>query len=192
MKKKRPSIFATFAESSQGYAASAVAFDATELLTGMYTGSGYETYYYDGEGREIQRCATGYNSGRRCTAYNYDGTVSKRTYTYTESYLPNMEEEYAYDSCGQLTSTTIRVDKAVPVPGLDLAAEQYADDDTASPAASSRWATAVIRRECDAIGRLTRLSHGDAAVTEYGYDVHSWPVSQQTTYGTGTNTSATA
>jgi len=163
---------------------------ATGLLTGMYTGSGYEVYYYDSEGREIQRCATGYNSGRRCTAYNYDGTVSKRTYTYTESYLPNMEEEYAYDNYGRLTSTTIRVDKAVPVPGLDLAAEQYADDDTASPAASSRWATAVIRREYDAIGRLARLSHGDAAVTEYAYDVHSWPVSQQTTYGMGTDASS--
>ena len=45
---------------------------------------------------------------------------------------------------------------------------------------------------CGAIGRLARLSHGDAAVTEYAYDVHSWPVSQQTTYGTATNTSATA
>ena len=189
MKKRRPSIFASFTGPRQGYAERAMA-SATGLLTGMYTGSGYETYYYDGEGREIQRCATGYNRGRRCTAYNYDGTVSKRTYTYTESYLPNMEEEYAYDNYGRLTSTTIRVDKAVPVPGLDLAAEQYADDDTASPAASSRWATAVIRREYDAIGRLARLSHGDAAVTEYAYDVHSWPVSQQTTYGMGTDASS--
>ena len=133
-----------------------------------------------------------YNRGRRCTAYNYDGTIASRTYSYKESYLPDMEEVYVYDSCGRLTSTTIRVDKAVPAPGLDLAAEQSADDDAASPAASSRWATAVIRREYDAIGRLARLRHGDAAVTEYSYDVHSWPVSQQTTYGMGSNSSATA
>ena len=167
---------------------------ATGLLTGMYTGSGYETYYYDGEGREIQRCATGYNSGRRSTAYNYDGTVSKRTYTYTESYLPNMEEEYAYDNCGRLTSTTIRVDKANAASVPELTAEQNAEGieatDTASPAASARWATAVVRREYDAIGRLARLRHGDAAATEYTYDVHSWPVSQQTTYGTAANTSS--
>ncbi len=102
---------------------------ATGLLTGMYTGSGHEAYYYDGEGREIQRCATGYNSGRRCTARNYDGTIASRTYSYTEAYLPDMEEEYAYDNCGRLTSTTIRVDKAVPVPipDLDLTAAQAAD-----------------------------------------------------------------
>ena len=152
-------------------------------------GAAVRIRFYDGEGREIQRCATGYNSGRRSTAYNSDGTIASRTYTYTESYLPNMEEEYAYDNCGRLTSTTIRVDKAMPVPGLDLAAEQSADDDTASPAASARWATAVVRREYDAIGRLARLRHGDAAATEYSYDVHSWPVSQQTTYGAAANTS---
>ena len=124
---------------------------ATGLLTGMYTGSGYEAYYYDGEGREILRYATGYNRGRRCTAYNYDGTIASRTYSYKESYLPDMEEVYVYDSCGRLTSTTIRVDKAVSVPVLNPAAGQDAADseatDTASPAASSRWATAVIRRE---------------------------------------------
>ena len=167
---------------------------ATGLLTGIYTGSGYEAYYYDGEGREIQRYATGYNRGRRCTAYNYDGTIASRTYSYKESYLPDMEEVYAYDSCGRLTSTTIRVDKAVSVPVLNPAAGQDAADseatDTASPAASSRWATAVIRREYDAIGRLARLRHGDTAVTEYSYDVHSWPVSQQTTYGTAANSSS--
>ena len=195
MKKKRPGIFSTFTELNQGYAASAVA-SATGLLTGMYTGSGYEAYYYDSEGREVQRYATGYNRGRRCTAYNYDGTIASRTYSYKESYLPDMEEVYVYDSCGRLTSTTIRVDKAVPVPVpvLNPAAGQDAADseatDTASPAASSRWATAVIRREYDAIGRLARLRHGDAATTEYSYDVHSWPVSQQTTYGTGTNSSS--
>ena len=135
-----------------------------------------------------------YNRGRRCTAYNYDGTIASRTYSYKESYLPDMEEIYAYDSCGRLTSTTIRVDKAVSVPVLNPAAGQDAVDseatDAASPAASSRWATAVIRREYDAIGRLARLRHGDAATTEYSYDVHSWPVSQQTTYGTGTNSSS--
>ena len=195
MKKKRPGIFSTFTELNQGYAASAVA-SATGLLTGMYTGSGYEAYYYDSEGREVQRYATGYNRGRRCTAYNYDGTIASRTYSYKESYLPDMEEVYVYDSCGRLTSTTIRVDKAVPVPVpvLNPAAGQDAADseatDAASPAASSRWATAVIRREYDAIGRLARLRHGDAATTEYSYDVHSWPVSQQTTYGTGTNSSS--
>ena len=169
---------------------------ATGLLTGMYTGSGYEAYYYDSEGREVQRYATGYNRGRRCTAYNYDGTIASRTYSYKESYLPDMEEVYVYDSCGRLTSTTIRVDKAVSVPVLNPAAGQDAVDseatDAASPAASSLWATAVIRREYDAIGRLARLRHGDAAVTEYSYDVHSWPVSQQTTYGMGSNSSATA
>ena len=177
--------FAFEASASAPFYASAMG-----LLTGMYTGSGYETYYYDGEGREIQRCATGYNRGRRCTAYNYDGTIASRTYSYKESYLPDMEEDYAYDNCGRLTSTTIRVDKAVPVPGLESAAVQAADD--ASPAASARWATAVIRREYDAIGRLARHRHGDAAATEYTYDVHSWPVSQQTTYGAATNASATA
>ena len=44
--------------------------------------------------------------------------------------------------------------------------------------------------EYDAIGRLARLRHGDAATTEYTYDVHSWPVSQQTTYGTAANLSS--
>ena len=44
--------------------------------------------------------------------------------------------------------------------------------------------------EYDAIGRLARLRHGLAATTEYTYDVHSWPVSQQTTYGTAANSSS--
>ena len=157
-------------------------------------GAAVRIRFYDGEGREIQRCATGYNRGRRCTAYNYDGTIASRTYSYKESYLPDMEEVYVYDSCGRLTSTTIRVDKAVSVPVLNPAAGQDAADsaatDAASPAASARWATAVVRREYDAIGRLARLRHGDAAVTEYSYDVHSWPVLQQTTYGTAANTSS--
>ncbi len=197
MNKNRSRIFALFGKMPYGFEATAAASahaSATGLLTGMYTGSGYETYYYDGEGREVQRYATGYNSGRRSTAYNYDGSIASRTYSYKESYLPDMEEEYAYDSCGRLTSTTIRVDKAVSVPVLNPAAGQDAADseatDTASPAASARWATAVIRREYDAIGRLARLRHGDAATTEYTYDVHSWPVSQQTTYGTAANLSS--
>ena len=53
---------------------------ATGLLTGMYTGSGHEAYYYDDEGREIQRCATGFNRGRRCIARNYDGTIALCTF----------------------------------------------------------------------------------------------------------------
>ena len=194
MKKRHSSIFASFTDLPQSYAASTMAFNAVGLLTGMYTGSGYEAYYYDAEGREIQRYATGYNCGRRTTAYNYDGTISKRTYSYKESSLPDMEEEYVYDSCGRLTSTTIRVDKAKTVSVPELTAEQNAEGieaaDTANPAASVRWATAVVRREYDAVGRLARLRHGDAAVTEYGYDVHSWPVSQYTTYGTAANASS--
>ena len=124
----------------------------------------YETNF-----RSVVMDATGYNRGRRCTAYNYDGTIASRTYSYKKSYLPDMEEVYAYDSCGRLTSTTIRVDKAVSVPVLNPAAGQDAADseatDTASPAASSRWATAVVRREYDAIGRLARLSN-ITAITE--------------------------
>ena len=168
--------------------------DNNRLTLFAWFGIAVRTESYDSEGREVQRYATGYNRGRRCTAYNYDGTIASRTYSYKESYLPDMEEVYVYDSCGRLTSTTIRVDKAVSVPVLNPAAGQDAADsaatDTASPAASSRWATAVIRREYDAIGRLARLRHGDAAVTEYTYDVHSWPVSQQTTYGAAANTSS--
>ena len=168
--------------------------DNNRLTLFAWFGIAVRTESYDSEGREVQRYATGYNRGRRCTAYNYDGTIASRTYSYKESYLPDMEEVYVYDSCGRLTSTTIRVDKAVSVPVLNPAAGQDAADseatDTASPAASSRWATAVIRREYDAIGRLARLRHGLAATTEYTYDVHSWPVSQQTTYGAATNTSS--
>ena len=168
--------------------------DNNRLTLFAWFGIAVRTESYDSEGREVQRYATGYNRGRRCTAYNYDGTIASRTYSYKESYLPDMEEVYAYDNCGRLTSTTIRVDKAVPVPVLNPAAGQDAADseatDTASPAASSLWATAVIRREYDAIGRLARLRHGDAATTEYSYDVHSWPVSQQTTYGMGSNSSS--
>ena len=140
---------------------------AAGLLTGMYTGSGHEAYYYDSEGREIQRCATGFNRGRCCTTYNYDGNIFERTYSYKESYLPDMKEEYAYDNCGRPISTTIRVDKAkamsVPIPDLDLSAAQAAD--AASSAALTRWATAVVRREYDAVGRLARLRHCDVAVS---------------------------
>ena len=52
----------------------------TGQLTCMYTGSGHEAYYYDDEGREIQRCATGFNRGRRCIARNYDGTIALCTF----------------------------------------------------------------------------------------------------------------
>ena len=143
--------------------------DDNRLTLFAWFGIAVRTGSYDAEGREVQRYATGYNRGRRCTAYNYDGTIASRTYSYKKSYLPDMEEVYAYDSCGRLTSTTIRVDKAVSVPVLNPAAGQDAVDseatDTASPAASARWATAVVRREYDAIGRLARLSN-ITAITE--------------------------
>lgn len=48
MKKKRPSIFATFAELSQGYAASAVAFDAGDMVSDASRGLLYTQWNTDG------------------------------------------------------------------------------------------------------------------------------------------------
>ena len=48
MKKKRPSIFATFAELFQGYAASAVAFDAGDMVSDTSRGLLYTRWNADG------------------------------------------------------------------------------------------------------------------------------------------------
>ncbi len=53
-------------------------------LTGLYTGKGRESYYYNRDGQEMQRYATGFNQGRRSTFYRYDGSVSSIHYCYDE------------------------------------------------------------------------------------------------------------
>lgn len=164
-------------------AAASAHASATGLLTGMYTGSGYEAYYYDAEGREIQRCATGFNCGRRSSVYNYDGSLARQEFTYPPgSGLGDIEKVYTYDRCGRLVSSVVRVSKArrVDIPIVSLAS---LPDSVILP---SMWAEASLSREYDAIGRLARVNHGSgAAVTSYGYDVHGWLVSQNTALPSG-------
>ena len=78
MKKKRPSIFATFAELSQGYAASAVAFDAGDMVSDASRGLLYTRWNADGHPMQYDL-----EGGHR--QYLYWDALGNHLYTFYET-----------------------------------------------------------------------------------------------------------
>ena len=108
--------------------------------------------YYDYQGRLIQQCATspmgGYN--RTCTAYNFDGTISRALMQYHNERDSLMERyAYTYDHAGRLLTTTYQIDT---LPSILLVKNVY-----------------------DELGRLAQKTrHNDSDTTTYGYNIHHW------------------
>lgn len=146
------------------------AADATGKLTGVYTGQGWEVYYYDSEGREIQRYATGYNRGYRVTVYNYDGSVASVHHCYNSSDpnrppvssisgIRDRDIYHSYDRVGRLVKTRIL--------------ERYF-----KPGAS-KTDSAVLAYRYDSTGRLECVKQGSVS-RNIGYDIHGWTSSLST------------
>lgn len=123
--------------------------NAAGLVTGIYTGGGYEVYYYDSLGREKLRCATGFNSGRRFTRYGYNGLPDEQHCEYPENpALKDRHTVWKYDDLGR------PVKKTEYICGGD---------------------SAVIEYSYDALGRLGRKTYGRQSIySTYSYDIHGW------------------
>ncbi|MBD5265260.1 MAG: hypothetical protein HDS48_07040 [Bacteroides sp.] len=121
-------------------------------LTGRFTGAGWEVYHYNTMGLEMQRTATGYNTGTRTTFYNYDLTPASVHYSYAGAY--NDRDTYlTYDKAGR--QTRIR-----HVEHLRSGTTTVTD-------------SAVIVTDYDRIGRVGTITMGKS-VMSYTYDVHGW------------------
>lgn len=153
---------------------------ATGKLTGIYTGSGYEVYYYDAQGHEIQRYATGFNQGRRTTFYTYTGKIGDVFYKYNSEQLPGRHIHYSYDNASRPISMTVRESQrpfswrvdTVPIT-LSLPSLQTC------PYASTRMAY-------NPIGMVDSLYMGAQIAQKFAYDVHGWSLGSSTLCGTET------
>ncbi len=93
MKKKRPSIFATFAELSQGYAASAVAFDAISDLDRIETFGTLDYVMADYDGNKMTELFA------MTEALPFDGVTGLHA---------DGEFELAYNDAGDMVSDASR------------------------------------------------------------------------------------
>ncbi|MDE6267007.1 MAG: hypothetical protein K2M07_06645 [Muribaculaceae bacterium] len=144
------------------------------LLSGVFTGKGYEVYYYDTNARIIQRYATGYNSGRTTNTYNYSGLLA------TSIHEPQDEDagvtivRYTYDNLGRTVKTAITksfsrlrvVDPGLlqkglilPPPKEELLRKEYSTSFTAT---------------YNSLGQLESSAHGGGASRSYTYNPQGW------------------
>ncbi|MDE6753512.1 MAG: hypothetical protein K2J82_02755 [Muribaculaceae bacterium] len=71
------------------------------LLTGVYTGKGYESYYYNRDGQLMESYGTGFNNLRTNYTYTYRGDPARKWWTLTDGSVRSLE--WSYDSSGRLT-----------------------------------------------------------------------------------------
>ncbi len=122
-------------------------------LTGIYTGQGFEAYYYNWHRQLWQSFGTGFNTGRTTYEYNYAGQpvkISRQDGNYRRT------TTHEYDAAMRLVKTTVS----------DC---QNADAETPVEA------TAVIATEYDALGRPSKRQLGSKATVRTDYDIHGWP-----------------
>ncbi len=148
----------------------AVNSSAKGKLTGMYTGEGWEVYFYDKDGRELQRSSTGYNIGRRTTFYNHDGSVASVHETHrgisgsTEKNIYRDRDTYnTYDKAGRVTGTRVIEWK----------------ETTGANAPTVKGDSAVFTYTYDRLGRVSTLKSGNVTRT-MTYDIHGWTTSLKT------------
>ena len=80
---------------------------ARGLLTGVYTGKGYEAYYYNLQGLLVQTYATGFNAGRVNTFYNTMGDVIKRVWELPDGNVRTLQ--WTYDAMRRPTGITVSI-----------------------------------------------------------------------------------
>ncbi|MDE5875086.1 MAG: hypothetical protein K2H15_05520, partial [Muribaculaceae bacterium] len=78
---------------------------ARGLLTGVYTGKGYEAYYYNLQGLPVQTYATGFNAGRVNTFYNTMGDVNRRVWELPDGTVRT--QQWTYDAMRRPTGITV-------------------------------------------------------------------------------------
>ena len=128
------------------------------LLTGVYTGKGFESYHYNADGKLMQRYATGFNRGRQNIFYGYDGQPVKTESTYPSGGWPSLSSTIVYDSAGRPVSTTV------------------------TQGNTSTGSTATIASSYNSIGQLSKLTLGKAT-RSFSYDVNGWLKSSVTMIG---------
>ena len=128
-------------------------------LTGMYTGDdgGYEAYYYDFFGREIECVATaGYAAGRISRRYNLAGQVIGERREFPAQYgLPAMITRTVRDAAGRPMSVSVSMEG---ISGTEL---------------SAGCAKASTSYSYDAIGRPTAAISATVS-RSFEYDLHGW------------------
>ena len=128
-------------------------------LTGMYTGDdgGYEAYYYDFFGREIECVATaGYSAGRISHRYNLAGQVIGERREFPAQYgLPAMITRTVRDAAGRPMSVSVNMEG---ISGTEL---------------SAGCAKASTSYSYDAIGRPTAAISATVS-RSFEYDLHGW------------------
>ena len=158
------------------------------MLTGIYGVPGYEVYYYDGEGRQIERYATGYNTGRTTTTYTPDGRPLTVSTVYPSgSPYDDFTVRYTYDACGRVTSR--KISKASrPVRGTFGGVQATAMTADGGLTAEQLSDTARVAVSYDRAGRVARTSLGANASITAAYDVHGWVNARRFDYSGGTFT----
>ncbi|MDE6824975.1 MAG: hypothetical protein K2J27_09690, partial [Duncaniella sp.] len=128
------------------------------LLTGVYTGEGFESYHYNSDGNLMQRYATGFNRGRQNVFYGYDGQPVKTESAYPSEGWPALTSTIAYDKAGRVISTSV------------------------TQGGASDGCTATIASAYNSVGLLSGLTLG-AATRSFTYDVNGWLKSSVTKIG---------
>lgn len=148
------------------------------LLTGVFTGSGYESYYYNGDGLLIERYATGFNRGRMYMSYTYSGNKSKKEWEVDkddsdddgdmDTVHPGTDSQseekvmrsisWQYDKTGKMTEMRI-----------------YPEGENEKPQ--------VTTYEYDAVGRLEAINAGPLK-RSFKYNSRGWLTSSSTVLAT--------
>ncbi|MEE0977912.1 MAG: RHS repeat-associated core domain-containing protein [Muribaculaceae bacterium] len=150
------------------------------LLTGTYTGQGYEVYYYDNLGQIIQRYATGFNTGRTTNIYNYTGQITTTIHESDSEALGTTTVNYTYDSASRPTETKITktllpetISFALPkAPGITIRPPQES---------LSTDYTTSIKTSYNTLGQIATTTHGPNTTRTYSYTPQGWLNSTTTT-----------
>ena len=131
---------------------------APGLVTGIYTGVGYEVIYYDDEGREIRRCGgrRGYNRGRTSTEYNYTGQPLAVRHRPDDDNGLRIDMDYDYDIDGRLHESATRLSQGA------------SDSDRKQSEVATAW------YQYDHVGRIESVTLGKTITRSFTYDIHGW------------------
>ncbi len=157
------------------------------LLTGVYTGSGYEAYYYDNAGRVMQRYATGFNTGRTTNYYTYAGQTAVTVHeSDSDESAGSTVVEYTYDTAGRPTQT--KVTKSFPKSPILIpisTAEQPDQSGTLIPIQPQPgprdYYTSTLTTTYNSLGQPVTTRHGNGITRNYTYNLHGWLKNTQTT-----------
>ena len=151
-----------------------VSFGATGMITGVYTGKGYEAYYYNSQGNMSQRYATGFNRGRTSNSYTYTGQISATVHESEDDQNVGVTiVRYTYDTTGRPVTTNVT--KSFPE------MEYRPDIDTKSveprppheELARKEYST-TLTTEYNQLGQVATTTHGNGVTRQYSYNIQGW------------------